>query len=245
MALPLSREEFKQYCLRRLGQGAVTVNITDEQAEDRIDEALYFFREYHDEGIERMFIKIQVTQTDIDNKYVIIPSNVIQIEQVIPLSNITSENSIFSDEYQYWTHNAHEITNSDLQYFVVGMRHLEMIEHTFDYLTPFEYNRITRKLQLFDNWTKFNVDDYLVLLGYVVIDESVAELWSNRFFMLYATQLMKLQWGENLSKYGGIVMLGGVTFDGTRIRQEAVDDITKLEEEIKTLESAPLGIFIG
>jgi hypothetical protein len=245
MALPQSRAEFKAYCLRKLGDGVIDINVSDEQVEDRIDEALYFFREYHDEAIERVFIKVQLTQTDIDNKYITLPSNVIQIEQIIPLSSISSQNSIFSDEFQYWSHNAHEITNSELQYFFVGMRHLEMIQHSFDLLSPFEFNRITRKLYIFDNWTRYAEDDYIALLGFIVIDEAVGDLWSNQFFFRYATALIKRQWGENLSKYDGVAVLGGITFNAARMIQEADDEITKLETQIKVEESAPLDIFIG
>ena len=67
---PTSREQLKQYALRRLGYPVIEINIDDSQIEDRIDDALQFFAEYHFDGVERCYIKKQITQADIDNKYI-------------------------------------------------------------------------------------------------------------------------------------------------------------------------------
>ena len=66
MAIPTSKSTFKSYCLRNLGFGVIDINVSDDQADDRIDEALQYFAQYHYDGIEKMYLKYQVTQTDID-----------------------------------------------------------------------------------------------------------------------------------------------------------------------------------
>ena len=66
MAKPASREQLKEYALRRLGSPVIDINVDDSQMEDRLDDALQFFAEYHFDGVERLYYKYQVTQSDID-----------------------------------------------------------------------------------------------------------------------------------------------------------------------------------
>ena len=59
MAVPTSKSTFKDYCLRALGKGVIDINVSDDQADDRIDEALQYFAKYHYDGIERVYLKHQ------------------------------------------------------------------------------------------------------------------------------------------------------------------------------------------
>ena len=65
-----SRALLKEYCLRRLGHPVIEINVDEEQCDDRIDDALEFFAEYHFDGVEKVFLKHTITQTDIDNEYI-------------------------------------------------------------------------------------------------------------------------------------------------------------------------------
>ena len=65
MATPSTRETLKQYCLRNLGKPVIDINVDDDQVEDRIDEALQYFAQYHVDGVERMYLKYLVTADDI------------------------------------------------------------------------------------------------------------------------------------------------------------------------------------
>ena len=88
MAQPVSRQTLKDYCLRRLGHPVIKVNVDDAQIEDRLDDALQFFAEYHFDGVERMFFPYQILQTDIDNKYIntdTISPSIISITRVFRL----------------------------------------------------------------------------------------------------------------------------------------------------------------
>lgn len=61
MAVPTTREEFKQFCLRKLGHPVIEINVDDDQAEDRIDESLRYFFDYHFDGSEKIYYKHKVT----------------------------------------------------------------------------------------------------------------------------------------------------------------------------------------
>ena len=66
MATPTSKSTFKDYCLRSLGFGVIDINVSDAQVDDRIDEALQYFSQYHYDGIEKMYLKYKITQDDLD-----------------------------------------------------------------------------------------------------------------------------------------------------------------------------------
>ena len=65
MAIPTTKSTFKEYCLRNLGKGVIDINVSDDQADDRIDEALQYFAQYHYDGVERMYLKYKITEDDI------------------------------------------------------------------------------------------------------------------------------------------------------------------------------------
>ena len=67
MAVPSSRSTFKELCLRRLGKPVIEINVDDDQVEDRIDQALLYYQDYHFDGSQKLFLKHAVTQDDKDN----------------------------------------------------------------------------------------------------------------------------------------------------------------------------------
>ncbi len=69
MAVPTTRAEFKEYCLRKLGKPVIEINVDDDQVEDRIDESLKYYYDYHFDGSEKIYYKHIVTSNDVTNKY--------------------------------------------------------------------------------------------------------------------------------------------------------------------------------
>lgn len=82
MAVPNSRDTFKETCLRRLGKPVIEINVSDEQVDDRIDEALKYYWDYHFDGSDKVYYKHQVTQTDIANKYITLPDNILGVVSI-------------------------------------------------------------------------------------------------------------------------------------------------------------------
>jgi hypothetical protein len=70
MATISSRPDFKNYCLRRLGFPVIELNLDDDQIEDRIDDAMQFFAQYHYDGVEQMYLPYIITANDITNRYI-------------------------------------------------------------------------------------------------------------------------------------------------------------------------------
>jgi len=65
MAVPNTKDTLKEYCLRALGKPVIDINVDDDQVDDRIDEAVQYFCQYHTDGVERMYLKYQVTADDV------------------------------------------------------------------------------------------------------------------------------------------------------------------------------------
>ena len=82
MATPNSRATFKEYLLRRLGKPVIEINIDDDQMDDRIDEALLYYQDYHFDGTQDMFLKHEITDTDIANEYITIANDFIGIVDI-------------------------------------------------------------------------------------------------------------------------------------------------------------------
>ena len=100
MAVPSSRSAFKELCLRRLGKPVIEINVDDDQVEDRIDQALAYYQDYHFDGVEKTFLKHVVTQTDIDNQYIDIPNTTIGVINIFDIGDATSTNNLFNIRYQ-------------------------------------------------------------------------------------------------------------------------------------------------
>ena len=87
MAVPTTRAEFKEYCLRKLGKPVIEINVDDDQVEDRIDEAIRYYWDYHFDGAERTYYKHVITQNDIDNEYITLPENIIGAVSIFSIAD--------------------------------------------------------------------------------------------------------------------------------------------------------------
>ena len=72
MAIPNTRTTLKEYCLRNLGKPVIDINVDDDQVEDRLDEALQYFAQYHTDGVERMYLKYKVTADEYETTLTIV-----------------------------------------------------------------------------------------------------------------------------------------------------------------------------
>ena len=96
MASPNTRATFKEYCLRALGKPVVEINVDDDQVDDRIDEALEYWRDYHFDGSEYTFLKHQVTADDKTNKYITVSANIIGVQSIFDIGDSLSTNNLFN-----------------------------------------------------------------------------------------------------------------------------------------------------
>lgn len=235
MALPNSRNTFKEFCLRRLGKGVIGHALTDEQVEDAIDYCLSYYADYHFDGTEKLYYRHQLDQTDIDNKYITIPENIIGVINIFDISSAIGNSStdMFSITYQIALNDLWTFMSSSLVPYYMTRQHIALLEQLLVGQQPIRYNRHRNRLHIDMDWSKFYVGAYIVVEAYEVVDpDTFTNVWKDRWLLNYTTANIKRQWGENMKKHQGMPMPGGIMLNGQQIYDEAVEQINRLEEEM-------------
>ena len=247
MAVPSTRAELKEFCLRRLGKPVIEVNIDDDQMEDRIDEALAYYQDYHFDGSERTFLKHVVTADDKTNEYITITDgNIIGVVNIFDIGDATSTNNLFNVRYQIALNDLYDLSRYDLVPFYMNFMNIRFIEEILIGKQPLRYNRHVNKLHIDMDWGKVEVGFYLIAEVYAKINpETYTDVYGDRWLMRYTTSLFKVQWGQNLSKFVGMQLPGGIQFNGDQIYQQGVEDKRNLEQEMISSFSLPVADMIG
>ena len=247
MAQPTTRREFKEWCLRKLGKPVIEINVDQDQADDRIDEALSYYWDYHFDGTEKTFLKHQITADDKANGYIEVPENIIGVINIFNLgSNITASTGMFNVQYQFVLNNLHDFVNYNMVNFYMSMQHLQFMEEILVGKQPIRYNRHINRLHIDTDWDRLEEGDYIVAEAYSIVDPNTyADVWKDRWLQNYATAKIKYQWGSNLTKFVGMSLPGNVQFNGEQILNDAREEIQRLEEEMIASYSLPVVDMIG
>ena len=270
MAEPSTRETLKQYALRALGKPVIEINVDDDQLEDRIDEALQYFAQYHYDGIVRAYLKYKLTAADKarlsainpssetatqngvsttwyeDNNYLVTPSSIISVINIFPFSDKGNLN-LFDVRYQLRLNDLYDFSSTSVVNYDIVLRHLDFLDHILVGEKPLRFNQHQNRLYIDMDWTNdLDTNEYLVIECYRKLDpSSYTDVWNDIYLKRYTTALFKKQWGANLSKFNGVAMLGGVTLNGQQIYSEALQDIEKLEQEIRSSFELNPAMMIG
>ena len=246
MAAISSRDDFKKYCLRKLGAPVIEINIDDDQLEDRVTEAISYYWDYHFDGAEKVYYKYQITQTDITNKYITMPDNIIGVVNLFPIGQALNTNNLFNIRYQIALNDLYTLTSVSMVPYYMALQHVQFLEQFLVGQQPLRYNRIIGRCYIDMDWTIVNPGDYLILEAYHVVDpEAYVKGYNERWLQNYATVLIKEQWGSNLKKFEGMQLPGGLKFNGQKIYDEARQDRATMEQEMITGFSMPVHDMIG
>jgi hypothetical protein len=318
-----SRQGLIDYCLRRLGFPVIEINVDDDQVEDRIDDALQYFQEYHFDGVERLYLTHKVTTAelkftglstpsfennemligntsgatcilytisgttaritnvkgaftagetvtgstsgfsraiastsfytpgDIQNGYLPLPDSVIGVIRVLPVngpsSGMNNRNNMFDLIYQFRLNDMYNLLSADMVYYTQVQQHLSMLDMLLVGDRSFKYNRKMDKMYIDMNWEEvLNPDDFIVIECYRILDPTTyTQVYDDMFLKRYSTALIKRQWGENMKKFGGIQLPGGVILNGREIYEEAVEEITLIENEMQLKSELPVDFMVG
>ena len=246
MANPNSRETFKQYCLRRLGAPVIDINVAEEQIQDRIDEALSFYTDYSFDGTEKAYFKYQLQQQDLINKYIKLPDNIIGTVRFFPIGDpaVTSDN-LFNIRYQIALNDLYTLTSYSMVPYFSVRQHLELFEQILVGEQPIRYNRKNNVLYLDMDWLTLTPGMYILVECYKIVDpQTYPKLWSDRWLQNLATAYIKKQWADNLSKFTGLSLPGGVQFNAQQLMQSALMEIQQAEKAIMDVQM-PLENFVG
>lgn len=247
MAVPTTKDEFKAYCLRKLGAPVIEINVDEDQVDDRVDEALRYYWDYHFDGSEKIYYKHQITEQDQANKYITLPENIIGAVSIFSIGDPSIRaNDLFNIRYQIALNDLYTLTNVSLVPYYMVMEHLALITDMLVGKQPIRYSRHKDKLYVDMDWNTLPVGTYLLVEAYEVVDPEVyPDAYNDRWLQNYATALIKKQWGSNLTKFVGMSLPGGVQFNGEKIYNDAVEEIQKMEQEMISSYSLPVLDMIG
>lgn len=313
-----TRQQLIDYCLRRLGHPVIEINIDDDQIEDRIDDAFQFYREYHFDAVEEVYLKAQITNSNLvlttnvantfstgevltgqtsgvvtsvvsnndaallrvykttqdqtftvgetvtgsggnsavvasftkgsyDNRYFDISDAVAGIKQVLPFFDRTSGINLFDIRYQMLVQDLYNLMSVDMIHYTMIQNHLRLINDLLVGQKPFRFNRHMNRLYVDMDWDRdAGLNDYLIVNCFRILDPSTyTDVYDDIFLKRYATSLIKRQWGENLKKFEGVQLPGGVTLNGQKIYDEALQEIMKIEDEMQSRFELPPMFITG
>ena len=319
MSSPSSRQNLIDYCLRSLGFPVLEINVDEDQVEDRVDEAIQFYRDFHYDAVEAVYLKEQIiastlqivgmnagsfsigekitgassrattfvhaafaankvytkntagtftagetitgassgtsavvtsmTLGNFDNKYVTLNDSVLSVVRTLPLSSRSNSISFFDAKYQLMLNNIQSLTNTDIQYFTMLKMHINMINDLMTGQKPVRFNRHMNRLFIDLTWGDggdLAIGDYIIIEAYRSLDpDTYTDVYNDGFLKRYTTALIKRQWGVNLKKFEGVLLPGGVTMNGQKIFDEAMEEITELRAEVKSTYELPVDFFTG
>jgi hypothetical protein len=149
MAIPSSRQEFKDYVLRSLGRPVIEINVDDDQVEDRIDQALKYYADYHFDATDRTYYKHQVTATDKINKSIALPDNIIGAVSVFSIGDPSVRaDDLFNIRYQIALNDLYTLTSVSLVPYYMVMQHLAVIQELLVGKQPIRFSVIETLLTL-------------------------------------------------------------------------------------------------
>lgn len=250
MATPNTRDEFIDYCLRALGHPVLEINVADEQLEDRIDEALQYFREYHPDGRRRFYVKHQITQTDIDNRYIDLTTDVLTVVRMFPIDQVSSSTNFFDIKYQMMLNDVADLQNfaGDLAYYEQMQQYLSLLDMKLNGTPQVQWSRHQDRLHIFGDFADKDIKagEYVIAEVYTIVDpDTHSQVWNDLWLKEYTTALFKQQWGQNLIKFEGVQLPGGVTFNGRQLYDDGTSEIERLRQTIREEWEMPSDFFIG
>ena len=281
MAQPASRQELIDYCLRRLGAPVLEINIDDDQIDDLVDDALQYFNERHFDGVERMYLKYQISQEDIDrgkasakdpigpgittttgtssingvnksfnfyesSNYIQIPDSVIGVEKLFKFNASTISSGMFSIKYQLFLNDLYYFNSIQLLQYSMTKSYLEDIDFLLTTDKQVRFNKRQNRLYLDFNWEGLQAGDFLVIDCYRILDpNSFTKVYNDSFLKQYLTSLMKKQWGQNLIKFRGVKLPGGIELNGRELYEDGERELESIKQKMTLEYELPPYDFIG
>ena len=182
MAEPNSKTTLKDYCLRNLGFGVIDINVSDDQIDDRIDEAVQYFAHYYYDNIEKMYLKYKITTDDITRfkanatttatdrsdsslsfsflegkNFISMPSSVVSVLRIFSFDNAAT-NNMFDIRYQLRLNDLYDFSSTSIIHYEMTMQHLDYLSHLLVGETPIRFYEHQGRLYL-----DMNVDGDIIV----------------------------------------------------------------------------------
>ena len=278
MAKPSTRQGLIDFCLRRLGAPVLEINVDDDQLDDLVDDAIQLFNERHFDGVERMYLKYQITQNDIDrgkatgssgtgvvgtaatstsstpvthtwyenSNFIQVPDSVIGIEKIFKFDTSSISGGMFSIKYQLFLNDLYHFNSIELMQYAMTKSYLEDIDYLLTPDKQVRYNKRQDRLYIDIDWGAQSVDNFFVIDCYRALDPSTATgVYNDSYHKKYLTSTIKRQWGQNLIKFKGVKLPGGIELNGRKMYDDAEKELEDLKQRMSLEYELPPLDMIG
>ena len=247
MAKPTTRATLQDYCLRNLGAPVIEINVDEDQVEDRTDDALQFYQEFHSDGVIREYLKHELTATDITNSYITVADSVTSIVRMLKI-NASSGSVLFDMGYHMRMNDIFMLQglSTQLQSYEQSQQKLSLIDHTLNTEEHIRFSRHINRVHMDEGFGDLVAGEFIVLEVYSIIDPGThADVYNDLYLKKYLTALIKRQWGANMMKFDGFQLPGGITMNGRQMFDDAIEEIAGLEEECRLMWAMPDNFLMG
>ena len=182
----------------------------------------------------------------IGQDYVPMPDGILSVLRILPFTNRGNLN-MFDIRYQLRLNDLYDFSDISVIHYQMTMWQLDLLDMILVGEKPIDYNQIGNRLYINMAWgDDLDVGEYIIIECYRKLNaEEYTQAYNDFWLKRYATALIKRQWGENLIKFQGVTMLGGVSMNGEFIYNEAIREIGELETEGRLVWEEPLHFDIG
>ena len=280
MAKPTTKQELIDYALRKLGAPVLEINVDEDQIDDAVDDTIQLFNERHYDGIERMYLKYELTQDDIDrgkasgttgvgivtttaestsvsglgtitsnwyenSNFLQVPDSVIGVEKIFKFDSSTISGGMFSLKYQLFLNDLYQFGSIDLLQYSMVQTYLEDITFLLNPDMKFRFNIRQDRLYIDTDFQTLSVDDHFVIDCFRILDPNdFTQVYNDQFLKRYFTALCKKQWGQNLIKFQGVQLPGGIQLNGRQIYDDGVRELDEIRAKMSTdYEMPPLDMI--
>ena len=181
-----------------------------------------------------------------DSNYLQVPPSVIGINKIFQFDGSnTVTNNMFSVKYQLFLNDIYYWGSTEILTYAMTKRYLEDIDFALNTQKQIRFNQRQDRLYLDIDWGGVKKDDYIVIDCYRLIDPNdYSRVWNDSFLKRYVTQLIKRQWGQNLLKFQGVKLPGGIELNGRQIYDDAQKELDVIREIMSnTYELPPLDMI--
>jgi len=182
-----------------------------------------------------------------NSNYIQVPPSVIGINKIFKYDGPqTSTNNMFSVKYQMFLNDMYYFGSTEILTYAMTKRYLEDLDFILNNDKQIRFNQRQNRLYLDIDFGDVAVDDYLIIDCYRLIDPNdFTRVYNDAFLKKYATALMKRQWGQNLIKFQGVKLPGGIELNGRQIYDDAQRDLEMIKEQMSNTYELPPLDFIG
>jgi hypothetical protein len=180
------------------------------------------------------------------SNYIQVPDSVIGIEKIFRFDTSSISGGMFSIKYQLFLNDLYYFNSVELLQYSMVKSYLEDIDFLLTTDKQIRFNKRQDRLYLDIDWGAQSVGNFIVLDCYRALDpESFTQIYNDSFLKRYLTAIIKRQWGQNLIKFRGVKLPGGIELNGRELYEDAQRELDEIQKRMSMDYELPPYDFIG